>query len=624
MPPPPLRFPGIPGLPTARPAVPVAAPPPVMPGPSTRVPMAALGVGPSLDASGPMLSLPQPAALAPADQLAGTTLGADLAGPALVEAPVDPLMAELGAAPRAPSTAIPFFAAASGGPRIAPRQAQAPASAPGPSSAVPFLASLETGQPAAAYMPAARRGAGPVRLVGGSRRAPVEAPAVDSLGRPLDPDAVDQIASGPAWAGPPQEGALDRELRALDVARQLEQQRAEMMARQGADQADAEEGYRRQQEGLEAERRDAEGRARASYDNAIRRVESMHVDPSRWYRQQGAVGTLASALAVGLGAFGEALGGGPNIAIQQVNRAIDADLQAQDRDISTAQAGAEQRRGLLHEVRSDFSSRQAALDATRAIMLREMAARFEAQAAAQGSAEALANGRVARDRLLSEAEAAAQRAQLEELNTTLNLRLLAARVRTREAEASRAERRGMGGGVAAPRPVTSAQVSAARDLMASGIDSSQASQLAGLPVELPQAPITTEQRSALDALDSSIRVIEDAIQLGEQTGDIAGVGILDRNLPSFLQSDEGQRVRTAIRMLIDSMGRLRSGGAISDDEFTSFTSMVEGAGTERDLRIGVGLIRRELAARMGYGGRRQSAAGAADEAVSAAGLRQVE
>lgn len=184
------------------------------------------------------------------------------------------------------------------------------------------------------------------------------------------------------------------------------------------------------------------------------------------------------------------------------------------------------------------------------------------------------------------------------------------------------------GGAARPANVTSAQWSAYRDGIANGVPTAMAAQAAGIPQHLWSSlggsPVTTEQRSALDALDSTLRTIEDGIAAGDASGDIEGVGVVDRALPTAMQSDQGLVMRTAIASALDLLGRLRSGAAISADEEERFRAMFEGAGTERELRVGVAQMRRELAARLGLGGRRQSGSSAADAAISDIGMTRVE
>lgn len=456
----------------------------------------------------------------------------------------------------------------------------------------------------------------------GSPRARVEAPAAEP------PNFIDQMTArqGPIWQEP-RETAYDRERRALAAATQLEQQRQEMLGAQAMERADAEEAYRARQNELENQRRQAEGEARASMQRAADRLAQMRVDPSRYYRNAGVVGMLGNAIAVGLGAMGEALGGGPNVALQQINTAIDRDIASQEQDIATAGADVENRRGILSEVQRDFVTRQGALEATRAIMLRDLAAQAEAQAANLGSAEAAAQGRALRDQLLTAQEQAAAAAQAAEIEGALNLRRTVAQIRRDEARAAQEEIRaqrmagmGLGGGAGSQR-VTTPQMQAFDAMVAAGVNRAEAAVRAGLPEGMvpPGNPITTEQRAPLDALDAALRHVESLVPA---EGDIEGAGVVDANIPNFLQSDRGLELRVAIEDMIDLYGRVRSGAAITEAEREAFRRNLLGSGTERELRAGLAQLRREISARLGRGGARAGGASMMDQ--SAAGLTRVE
>lgn len=457
----------------------------------------------------------------------------------------------------------------------------------------------------------------------GSPRARAEAPAAEP------PNFIDQLTAhqGPIWQEP-RETPYDRERRALAAATQLEQQRQEMLGAQAMERADAEEAYRARQNQLENERRQAEGEARAAMQRAADRLAQMRVDPSRYYRNAGVVGMLGNAIAVGLGAMGEALGGGPNVALQQINAAIDRDIASQEQDIATAGADVENRRGILSEVQRDFVTRQGALEATRAIMLRDLAAQAEAQAANLGSAEAVAQGRALRDQLLTAQEQAAAAAQAAEIEGALSLRRTAAEIRLLEARAAQQETRaqrmagmGLGGAGAGSQRVTTPQMQAFDAMVAAGVNRAEAAVRAGLPEGMvpPGNPITTEQRAPLDALDAALRHVESLVPA---EGDIEGAGVVDANVPNFLQSDRGLELRVAIEDMIDLYGRVRSGAAITEAEREAFRRNLLGSGTERELRTGLAQLRREISARLGRGGARAGGASMMDQ--TAAGLTRVE
>lgn len=445
---------------------------------------------------------------------------------------------------------------------------------------------------------------------------------------PEPPDFIDQMISrsGPTWQDT-RETPFDRERRALAAATQLEQQRQEMLGAQAMNRADAEEMYRRRVEQNEQERQRAAGEARAAYVRAADRLAGMRMDPGRYYRNAGAIGMLGNAIAVGLGAMGEALGGGPNVALQQINAAIDRDIAAQEQDIATAGQDVQNRRGVLHEVQNEYSTRQGAIMASRAMMLGDLAARAEAQAASMGGAEAAARGAALRDQLLTAQEQAQAAAEAAEINGLLDLRRTVAQIRRDEARAAQEEIRarrmaGMGGATrSGSQRVTTPQMQAFDAMVAAGVNRAEAASRAGLPEGMvpPGNPITTEQRAPLDALDAALRHVESLVPA---EGDVEGAGIIDTSIPNLLQSDRGLELRVAIEDMIDLYGRVRSGAAITESEREAFRRNLVGSGTERELRAGLAQLRREISARLGRGGARAGGSSMIDQA--ARGLVRVE
>lgn len=501
-----------------------------------------------------------------------------------------------------------------------------------PGATDPAYAPPAAGTPAAAR--AAQQVTGPQRpRLLGSPRARVEAPTAEP------PNFIDQLTAhqGPIWQEP-RETPYDREHRALAAATQLEQQRQEMLGAQAMERADAEEAYRARQNQLENERRQAEGEARAAMQRAADRLAQMRVDPSRYYRNAGVVGMLGNAIAVGLGAMGEALGGGPNVALQQINAAIDRDIASQEQDIATAGADVENRRGILSEVQRDFVTRQGALEATRAIMLRDLAAQAEAQAANLGSAEAAAQGRALRDQLLTAQEQAAAAAQAAEIEGALNLRRTVAQIRRDEARAAqeelRAQRMAGMGGSAGPSRLTAqamtafdAATASAPELAATPEGRARIAEMVGLPPGFVPSgnPVTSESRRTLDAQDAMLRRVETIMdQMVSEGGDIEGVGYGTEMIPDIMRSDRALELRSALESLIDLEVRNRSGANAPDGERNRIAREIIGDGSERALRIGLANLRARLAAQLGRGGARQSGADAAQRAIADIGGTRVE
>ena len=139
---------------------------------------------------------------------------------------------------------------------------------------------------------------------------------------------------------------------------------------------------------LENDRREAMGRATQRYRDAMDRAASLTIDPDGFYHSRGAAGTIASAIAVGLGALSSGINGGPNVALGMINDEINRDLEAQAQRIDSSFRRADAEGGLVQMMRDEFTDRQAALDAARSLALEDAAARVGEEASMLNSAEA--------------------------------------------------------------------------------------------------------------------------------------------------------------------------------------------------------------------------------------------
>jgi len=78
------------------------------------------------------------------------------------------------------------------------------------------------------------------------------------------------------------------------------------------------------------------------------------------------------------------------------------------------------------------------------------------------------------------------------------------------------------------------------------------------------------------------------------------VGTFASRLPDAVISEEGRALRQQLDAVVESVGRLHSGGAISDTEFVLFSRILGAAPGQSDdaLRRGIATIRAEINARM--------------------------
>lgn len=271
---------------------------------------------------------------------------------------VPPNMSPAPAMSMAPPTPAPAMsvAPAAAPPPMAPHAAAVPVSnaiaAPGPIESLPTLGG-EGGPPMtkdeamrqaynAAVINAATRGS----YVPGT--AAVDPERMMREGRPVE---VGEAVSGGL---PETQEEHDRR-----IAYENSQREADATALSELDAANAEriaEAKRQQVESAhraaelsgdlyDAQKRDAQ--ANAIFQTNVARLQKeqdavtqMKVDPNRLFREKGALASIGSALAVGLGAFGSALAKTPNYANQIVQGAIDRDIAAQEDEIQRKGANA--------------------------------------------------------------------------------------------------------------------------------------------------------------------------------------------------------------------------------------------------------------------------------------------
>jgi hypothetical protein len=169
---------------------------------------------------------------------------------------------------------------------------------------------------------------------------------------------------------------------------------------------------------LEAQRIEAEQKRQIYVDqemskvrDAVDQMKASKIDPYRFYKHpDGSTNypkSIAAAIAVGLGALGSTLParygggvGGPNVALQIIDKAIDRDIQAQRDDIANQRAGVGLQMNLLSQMRAQFSDERQAENAARVVMLETYKMKLEEAAMKSGSEKVIANASV----LIAEAD----------------------------------------------------------------------------------------------------------------------------------------------------------------------------------------------------------------------------
>lgn len=469
----------------------------------------------------------------------------------------------------------------------APSMATAPAPAPvAPPTYGPTLEQLGA-------TPDARRPGGGARApmgVGGARMPAPVAPSV-----PLPQAASDAMISGLAQGSVGPRRAPDLIDRQMLHDQQVAQAGRDDAVRQLA----AERTVEAQRQRDEADRRQAMAGATRAYQNAVDRVASARLDPSRWYRDQGAGGTIAAAIAIALGGLGQALGGTDrNLALEEINRSIDRDMEAQQSEIDSGRAAADLAGNMLSITRQEFGDRDAAREAGRAAMLRQVAAQTQAQAADLADDAARLNADALHEQLTAQAAEAEQAAVTRELEW----RYQAARIARTEAEAAQAARRAMGGGGARPAPlITQTQRQAYDAALAQGLTPDQAaaesfpagSYSAAHPPA--HAALSGEERSSLEDLSVALDMVEREMP-ADRTQDIPGFGLTGM-VPRLLLSQEGTDLRASVANLRDAFARDRTGANLPESELAAFNVILGTSDTssDEDLRHGLSIMRAIIA-----------------------------
>lgn len=111
-------------------------------------------------------------------------------------------------------------------------------------------------------------------------------------------------------------------------------------------------GFQLQGDELEKQRanhKDLVNKIQSQDDDIQSQIADSKLDPNRFWHNQGTFGSLMGALAIGMGAYGSAITGSPNAAMQIIDGAINRDIDAQKNDIS--------RLHMMHQMNSDALSR---------------------------------------------------------------------------------------------------------------------------------------------------------------------------------------------------------------------------------------------------------------------------
>ena len=109
---------------------------------------------------------------------------------------------------------------------------------------------------------------------------------------------------------------------------------------------------------------------RSDIDSALKDANNFKIDPDKYFADRGGfLGKIGAALAIGLGAYASATTGGPNYALDIINKAIDRDIDSQKQTLQSKREGVQQLRGTYSDMLNRFGDARMAEQATRAQQL---------------------------------------------------------------------------------------------------------------------------------------------------------------------------------------------------------------------------------------------------------------
>ncbi len=115
---------------------------------------------------------------------------------------------------------------------------------------------------------------------------------------------------------------------------------------------------------------------------ALEDLAKQKKDPQRLFKERGTVASIAAGIGVALGAFGAALTGTRNAALDIINAAIERDLDAQEREIQIKREKVNLQGNLIARFERMMGNRQNARSLARQHYLQDVAFQLESKAAA--------------------------------------------------------------------------------------------------------------------------------------------------------------------------------------------------------------------------------------------------
>lgn len=297
------------------------------------------------------------------------------------------------------------------------------------------------------------------------------------------------------------------------------------------------------------------------HEKDLNDIANQKVDPNRFMAQAGTMGQISAAIGIGLGELGRAFVGGENPAMKQVQSAIERDVRSQEFNIQNRRAVAEQKRGMIAEMRAQGMS--------------EYDARMKAMASGWQIAE-------------NKAQAAAEQAkspiikkQAEQMATEFGQKKQEYVTKLKESAYADEQRR--------QASAAAAQAASEKERWHRGMEETK------LRVEAAKAGLGADgkqdesaQKYANDAgAAMDINKLAGDLETQLNKTDMAGVGPLAAHTPNFILSEEGVKNQKAIATFNTKMkgffGAARAMGA-PDDKVTQVENALATASNEEETR----------------------------------------
>lgn len=215
--------------------------------------------------------------------------------------------------------------------------------------------------------------------------APVAVPSPQA--KPFDPLSL--VGTSPKIAAMQERAIADQkqannEIAGLQEQRALEEAQAQRKANAAIDKVVADSQAQRD---YLMNRYELEERARA---DAVEQHAKMKVDPNRLLSQRSTSDEVKWGLAAFFGGIGAALTGGPNMAVEALNRAIDQDIDAQKNAIANAKDTVNMRTNTVAQMRQKIADFDQAVMAAKQVQLERAKRAVEQLATEYGGPEAKA------------------------------------------------------------------------------------------------------------------------------------------------------------------------------------------------------------------------------------------